>query len=199
MTLISRRAMLAFALVGALPLAAAAQAPSASESNLVNLINQSPAVVSNYLDLAKLYYEQGRYADALGVTSRAVTLLQQRAQATQTTSGGLAQSTPGTAPAPPSPMAPVRVGGDIKEPKKIKDVKPVYPADAMAAGVQGIIIIEATIARDGTVKEGKVLRSVPGLEQAAVDAVRQWEFMPTLLNGAPVEVIMTVTVNFTLR
>ncbi len=95
--------------------------------------------------------------------------------------------------------APLRVGGSIKEPRKIKDVKPVYPADAEAAGIQGVVILEAVVSPSGSVSDARVLRSVPGLDQAAVDAVRQWEFTPTLLNGVPVPVIMTVTVNFTLR
>jgi len=62
-----------------------------------------------------------------------------------------------------------------------------------------VVIIEATIGTDGKVKDAKVLRTIPLLDQAALDAVRQWEFTPTLLNGVPVPVIMTVTVNFTLQ
>jgi periplasmic protein TonB len=103
------------------------------------------------------------------------------------------------APPPPPPSAPVRVGGDIKEPKKIKDAKPVYPPVAMAAKVQGIVIIEATIGKDGKVKDAKILRGQPLLNQAAMDAVNQWEFTPTMLNGQPVDVLMTVTVNFALQ
>ena len=95
--------------------------------------------------------------------------------------------------------AQVRVGGDIKEPKKIKDVKPVYPESAKAAGVQGIVIIEIIIGTDGSVNEAKVLRPVPELDRAAIDAVMQWKYTPTLLNGEPVKVIMTVTVTFTLQ
>jgi TonB family protein len=94
---------------------------------------------------------------------------------------------------------PVRVGGDIKAPRKIHDVKPAYPPDALAAGVQGVVILEAVIATDGTVRDARVLRSIPALDDAALGAVRQWAFTPTLLNGVPVEVIMTVTVNFTVR
>jgi protein TonB len=93
----------------------------------------------------------------------------------------------------------VRVGGDISQPKKIRDVKPAYPADARNAGIEGMVIIEAVIATDGTVKDATVLGSVPGLDQAALDAVREWRFMPTKLNGDPVEVVMTVTLNFTLK
>jgi len=99
----------------------------------------------------------------------------------------------------PSPSAPVRVGGNIKPPTKTRDVRPIYPADAQAAGVTGVVIIETTIDPAGRVSDAKVLRSIPILDQAAIDAVRQWEFEPTLLNGAPVPVIMTVTVNFTLQ
>lgn len=107
-------------------------------------------------------------------------------------------------PPPPPPiapggMAPVRVGGNIKAPTKIKDVRPVYPAEAEAAGITGVVIMEAVIDQGGKVSSANVLRSIPALDQAAVDAVRQWEFTPTLLNGAPVPVVMTVTVNFTLQ
>jgi protein TonB len=93
----------------------------------------------------------------------------------------------------------VRVGGDIKEPKKIRHVAPVYPELAQQARVQGVVIIEALIDGAGNVMDANILRSIPLLDQAAVDAVRQWQFTPTLLNGAPVNLIMTVTVNFTLN
>jgi len=92
--------------------------------------------------------------------------------------------------------AAVRVGGKIEPPIKMNDVKPVYPAIAQNAGVTGAVIIEATIGADGRVIDAKVLRSVPLLDQAALDAVRQWEYKPTLLNGVAVPVIMTVTINF---
>jgi TonB family protein len=94
-------------------------------------------------------------------------------------------------------IAPVRVGGKIKAPTKIKDVKPVYPAIAQSARVAGVVTIEATIGFDGKVVDAKVVRSSPLLDQAALDAVRQWEYTPTLLNGVPVSVLVTVTVNFT--
>jgi protein TonB len=93
----------------------------------------------------------------------------------------------------------VRVGGNIKAPTKTRDVRPTYPPIAQSARVQGVVIIEATIGANGRVTEAKVLRSIPLLDQAALDAVKQWQFSPTLLNGVPVPVIMTVTVNFTLQ
>jgi protein TonB len=102
-------------------------------------------------------------------------------------------------PPPPVASGPVRVGGVISAPTKIVHVAPTYPAIARAAGVGGVVIIETTIAEDGTVRDVRVLRSVPLLDQAAIDAVRQWRFTPTLLNGQPVAVLMTVTVSFSLK
>jgi protein TonB len=93
----------------------------------------------------------------------------------------------------------VRVGGKVKAPTKTKDVTPVYPAVAKTARVAGAVIIEATIGADGKVVGAKILRSVPMLDQAALDAVKQWEYSPTRLNGKPVPVKITVTVNFKLQ
>jgi protein TonB len=100
------------------------------------------------------------------------------------------------APAPPAP--PLRFGGNIRPPQRTKNVNPVYPAIAQSARVQGIVIIEATIGANGDVTNARVLRSIPLLDQAALDAVRQWQFSPTLVNGVPVAVIMTMTVQFSL-
>jgi len=92
--------------------------------------------------------------------------------------------------------AAIRVGGKIEPPIKMNDVKPVYPAIAKNAGVSGAVVIEATIGPDGKVIDAKVLRSIPLLDQAALDAVRQWEYRPKIVNGVAVPVIMTVTINF---
>jgi protein TonB len=109
--------------------------------------------------------------------------------------GGLPEAPP---PPPPPPTQPVRVGGQIKQPTKTKHVNPQYPPIAQSARVQGVVIIEAVIGPNGKVQDARVLRSIPLLDQAALDAVKQWEFTPTLLNNVPVPVIMTVTVQFTL-
>jgi TonB family protein len=93
----------------------------------------------------------------------------------------------------------LRVGGAIQAPQKIKDAAPVYPPIALQARVQGVVIVEVIIDTQGRVSEAKVIRSIPLLDQAALDAVRQWRFTPTILNGQPAPVIMTVTVNFTLH
>lgn len=91
----------------------------------------------------------------------------------------------------------VKVGGRVRPPTKIKDVPPVYPAIARQARVQGVVTVEATIGPDGKVAEATVVRSIPMLDQAALDAVRQWEYTPTLLNGVAVPVVMTININFT--
>jgi protein TonB len=115
-----------------------------------------------------------------------------------------APPTPPASPSPPPPPpvsahAPVRPGGDIKPPVKVKDVAPLYPAIAQAAQVQGVVIIEATIGPTGKVQDARVLRSIPLLDAAALDAVRRWEYTPTLLNGEPIALVITVTVDFRLR
>ncbi len=93
----------------------------------------------------------------------------------------------------------LRVGGAIKAPAKVRNVPPVYPAEAMAAGVQGVVIVQTRVEPDGTVGQTRVLRSIPMLDAAAVEAVRQWQFTPTLMNGVAVPIVMVVTVNFTLQ
>ena len=96
------------------------------------------------------------------------------------------------------PPDPVRVGGAIRQPQRVRHVQPVYPPIAQSARIEGIVIIEATIGEDGQVINARILRSVSLLDQAAIDAVRQWQYTPTTLNGVPVPVIMSVTVQFTL-
>lgn len=108
-------------------------------------------------------------------------------------------ATAGAAPLQGSQAAdqkPVRLTAKTKPPKKVKDVKPVYPAEAKKAGLKGTVVLEITVDKDGKVEDTKVLRSAEGFDQAAIDAVKQWEFEPTVLEGKAVPVIMTVTVNF---
>ena len=102
-------------------------------------------------------------------------------------------------PPPPTIQRPVRLHTGIVPPRKTIDARPDYPAIARAAHVEGIVIIEATIDVTGAVTQAQVLRSIPLLDQAAVDAVRQWRYTPALLNGSPVPVIITVTVSFRLQ
>ncbi len=98
-----------------------------------------------------------------------------------------------------APPRVVRVDVDVQAPTKIHDVAPVYPELARRVGVQGVVIIECTIAPNGRVANARVLKGQPLLDQAALDAVKQWVYVPTRVNGAPVAVLMTVTVRFHLR
>jgi protein TonB len=102
-------------------------------------------------------------------------------------------------PPPPKPAEPRRVGGDIREPRKIYDVPPIYPPLAVAARKEGTVILEAMLDERGNVVRLKVLRSEPLLDEAALSAVRRWRYTPTLLNNVPVPVLMTITVRFTLN
>jgi len=113
----------------------------------------------------------------------------------------------GNALAPPPPPAPaslpepkpaIRLHSGIKPPQRLVNVAPVYPVTALAVRKEGVVIIDATIDERGNVIEAKVLRPVPLLDEAALAAVRQWKFSPTLLNGVAVPIVMTVTVNFKL-
>ncbi len=95
---------------------------------------------------------------------------------------------------------PIRIDGrQIAPPKQIKDVRPIYPPLAQSARVQGVVIIEATIDAQGIVKDAKITRSIPLLDEAALDAVRQWRYAATVIDGIPVAVIMTVRVQFSLQ
>jgi TonB family protein len=102
------------------------------------------------------------------------------------------------AAAPLGGVPPLRVGSGVSAPMQTRKVNPAYPPIAENARVQGVVILEAVIGTDGRVADARVLRSIPLLDQAAIDAVRQWEYQPTLLNGAPIPIIMTVTVQFAL-
>jgi protein TonB len=100
---------------------------------------------------------------------------------------------------PPPPVKAVRVGGDIRAPRKLVDVNPVYPDLAVKARVEGVVIIEATLEANGRVANATVLRGHPLLDEAALDAVRKWVYTPTLLGGIPTPIVMTVTVRFRLQ
>jgi len=104
-------------------------------------------------------------------------------------------------PAAGTATAPVRVGGNIRPPRKLAHVNPAYPPAMRDLGVEGIVPMEALIGRDGSVVMARVVTAQvhPEFAKAAVEAVRQWRFEPTLLNGEAVEVLMTVSVRFDLE
>ncbi|HET7291636.1 MAG TPA: energy transducer TonB [Vicinamibacteria bacterium] len=111
--------------------------------------------------------------------------------------GGIVGDLP---PTPPPPRPPVRLEKGVKEPRKVKHVDPRYPEIAARANVRGIVVLECLVSPQGRVTELKVLRSSnPLLDEAAVEAVKQWVYTPTLVDGVPVAVIFTVTVQFQLN
>ena len=112
--------------------------------------------------------------------------------------GGPGDGIVGTGVAPAAPAAPIRTGGDIRPPLKVRNVVPPYPEVARVAHVQGDVVLDCTISSEGRVVDVKILSGPILLQAAAVDAVRQWLYRPTLLNGVPVPVVMTVTVHFAL-
>jgi len=99
-------------------------------------------------------------------------------------------------PPPPPPPQRLRVGGNVAQASLVSQVKPVYPPLAKQARIQGVVLLEAVISKDGAIDNLRVISGHPLLTQAAIDAVKQWRYKPTLLNGEPVEVVTTITVNF---
>jgi protein TonB len=114
--------------------------------------------------------------------------------------GGLPEEIPPPPPpAPPARRDPVRVGGQIKEPQLVQRVEPVYHPLAVRANIQGTVILEAIVDKDGRVAEVRVLRSVHRmLDDAGVEAVRQWRYVPLVLNGIPERFVLTVVLTFNL-
>ncbi len=127
-------------------------------------------------------------AEADTLRNRAIELNKQRTAINSSDSG-----VPLPPPPPPPPPPPAE---GMRQPTKIKDVRPVYPPEALAARIQGVVIVEVSLDTEGHVRGARILRSIPELDEAALTAVRQWEFTPAVSYGTPVPVNMTVTVNF---
>jgi protein TonB len=92
----------------------------------------------------------------------------------------------------------LRVGGDIREPRRVQGVSPIYPELARRARIQGKVVLECVIDTDGRVTDLRVVSGHPLLADSAADALRRWVYSPTTLNGQPIRVILTVTVTFGL-
>ena len=117
--------------------------------------------------------------------------------------GGILEGTSGgvlggsiTAPPVPPPSEPVRVGGNVKAPKPIHIEEPRYPATAKRAGVEGVVVVEATVTAEGKVDKVKIISGPPLLVEAAAEAVSHWLYEPTYLNGQAVPVILTARITF---
>lgn len=114
--------------------------------------------------------------------------------------GGMLNSIGTPPPPPPAAKAPQRivVGGQVEAAKAIYQPTPTYPAIAKMARIQGVVKLEAVIAKDGTIQNLQLISGSPMLVQAAEQAVKTWRYEPTLLNGVPVEVVTEIDVDFTL-
>jgi protein TonB len=114
--------------------------------------------------------------------------------------GGIIGGAPGSNMPPPPKETPkrIRVGGQVQQAKMVRMVQPVYPQIAKTAHIQGTVILHAIIDKDGSVQELTYISGPPLLMRAAMDAVKQWRYQPTLLNGEPVQVDTTISVIFTL-
>jgi protein TonB len=118
--------------------------------------------------------------------------------------GGIIGSVPTAAPPPPPPpvkaVTPKRItiGGNVQQAKLVRQPKPVYPPLAKQARISGVVHLAAVISKDGTIQDLKVISGHPLLIPSALEAVKQWVYQPTLLNGEPVEVSTQIDVNFTL-
>jgi periplasmic protein TonB len=114
--------------------------------------------------------------------------------------GGIIGGVGGGPPPPPPPKSnkPLRVGGAVIAANLIRQVTPVYPPIAKTAHISGTVVLHAIISKDGTIEQLEYISGPPLLMKNAMDAVRQWRYRPTMLNGEPVEVDTTVSVVFTL-
>jgi TonB family protein len=146
----------------------------AAEGTLLDARRQQPDVAEPYKMLAQFYV---RRVTALTTKEKQAEPVRER----------------GT----PDEKGIYQVGGPVDPPHRVD--RPIYPPDAMAAGVQGNVQAEIVIDETGAVSDARVVRSVPMLDEAALNAVRQWKFDPAIVNGKAVPVRMTVTVNFTTQ
>ena len=119
--------------------------------------------------------------------------------------GGIIGAVPSAAPPPPpvkedkkATPSRIRVGGNVQAANLIRKITPIYPPLAKQARIQGVVRFTAIIGKDGTIQNLQLVSGHPLLVEAARQAVTQWQYKPTLLNGEPVEVVTQIDVNFTL-
>jgi TonB family protein len=111
--------------------------------------------------------------------------------------GGI-RTTAGTIPEASADTKRIRVGGNVQQTKLVSQPRPTYPPEAKLAHIQGVVKLNALIGKDGTIQSLEVISGEPVLVQSALDAVKQWVYQTTLLNGQPVEVVTQIDVNYTL-
>jgi TonB family protein len=158
------------------------------------LLRQKAELTPDATERARLVDE----ADRLFV--RALDLRRQNQRAAQAPAAGAAAAAPPPLPSPPPPQPPAqRIGGNVAQSNLVSNTVPVYPPLARAARIQGVVLLQTFISKTGQVTDVSVLSGHPLLNEAAMDAVRQWQYRPTLLNGQPIDVVTTVSVNFSMQ
>jgi periplasmic protein TonB len=172
-----------------------ARSPTSSSSSVVPQRSETPAAPAPIEAPSGIAPETGRETLSNGTLDR-VTALE---HGVGSVDGIGIAVTPAPAPLEPAREGPRRLQQGIQAPRKIVDVAPRYPAIARDGHVEGIVILDVIIDERGDVTSTRVLRSVVLLDQAAVEAVRQWKFTPARLNGEAIPIVMTVTVSFRLQ
>jgi TonB family protein len=155
-----------------------------SEADLRGIVAGGTATRDTFVELALLLIRQNRFDEAIEALRGAAAAGARFAEPFETAVARLQA---------------VHPGGNIRPPAKVVDVKPVYPPIAQSARVQGVVVVEALIDDQGNVVNARVVRSIPLLDAAALDAVGKWKYAPADIDGRLVAVVMTVTVNFALR
>jgi len=155
-----------------------------SEEDLRGIVAGGRATRDTFVELALLMIRQNRFDDAIEALRGAAAAVARFPDQFETAVARLQAH---------------RAGGNIRPPLKVTDIKPVYPPIAQSARVQGVVVVEALIDDQGNVVNARVVRSIPLLDAAALDAVTKWKYAPADLDGRLVAVVMTVTVSFALR
>jgi len=185
--------------------------PAEEESALRELVGLRPNDLDPLFRLADLQEKQGlielaedtlvgarrRLPDTVEPYHRLAQFYARRAGALQTAEKRAIDAASEPDPGKPDGEGVYRVGGAIAAPRR--EGTPQYPADARGSGVEGVVGVEIIVGPDGTVTDARVVRSIPLLDSAAIEAVKKWRYEPTLINGQPVPVRMTTTINFSLQ
>ena len=172
--------------------------PAVRTLKSINIVGLSDQMKSDLLSKLPVREGDTLTSDSGRRMGKAVAEFDEHLRISETITGSEATVTISTPEAPPPVPARIKIGGSVQQAKLISQPHPVYPQEAKDARIQGVVKLSATIGKDGTVQQLEVISGHPLLVPAALEAVKQWVYQTTLLNGNPVEVITQIDVNFTL-
>lgn len=206
-----RQVSIAFALADAVPAASRPAVPSGDAAKrsgtlkAINVIGLSDSAKASLLARLPVHVGDAITPETMAAVAKAVADFDEHLRVAAPSASDnevalyiVAPNASLAAPRPATPPERIKVGGNQQQTKLVVQPRPVYPPDAKAARVQGKVSLMAIIGKDGTVKQLEVISGDPMLTQSALDAVKQWVYEPTLLNGQPVEVQTQIDVNYTL-